>query len=488
MNRIALPRSLRIRSDTSLIARAQFVALLLAIAAALATVPPLLGSNHSPAVIGLAIAVVLGLCGWWSVGYRRGSFPLSAEPVEVLCLLFVLRVTPGNPLLPLLGLVYRSLYGSSRLAWARYVAWMAALLLAHANRGSEQLNGDVARVVAIALVPLMLNFLRSSVARLEASERRLTSLIQNSTDVVTVVGPDLAVRWQAASVESVLGWEPNELLGKCLEEIVHEEDRPAVHAYMAESERTPGLTRTLGLRLRRRGGGFRNFEAVIADRRHDASITGFVLNMRDATERLRLERNLRSLAEEREFDALHDPLTGMPNRRSLLSSIDRAIEEATVTRSSLAFLLLDLDRFKELNDTLGHHVGDQMLAALRPRLLGVVGQDGLVARLGGDEFAVLLNPGHTVEDAATIAKRLRDAVSESFEYEGLTLILEASVGIAVFPDHGTDPGRLLRHADIAMYEASAPATRSTPPARTVTRVTASPCSGSCRPRSRAASW
>jgi diguanylate cyclase (GGDEF)-like protein/PAS domain S-box-containing protein len=450
---ITLRRYLGIGSDTSLLARAQLVALLLAVVSALAIVPSLLNSDHSPLVIGLGVAAALGLSCWWTLGYRRGSFPLIAEPLEVLCLLFLLRVTPGNPLLPLLGLVFRSLYGSSRLAWARYVAWMAALLIAHSDRGSTQLNADLPRVASLALVPLMLNFLRSSVARLESSERRMKSLVQNSTDVVTVVGPDLAVRWQANSVSRVLGWEPDDLLGSIFEDIVHEDDRPKVRSYMAESEQKPGITRTLALRLRRRNGGFRNFEVVIADRRHDASITGFVLNMRDATERLRLERDLRSLASQREFDALHDHLTGLPNRRSLFTSIDHAIAKARVAQSRLALLLIDLDRFKELNDTLGHHVGDQMLRELRPRLLGVVGDDGLVARLGGDEFAVLLNPGNTAEDAHAIATRLREAVSQSFAYEGLSLVLEASVGIAVFPEHGTDAGRLLRHADIAMYEA-----------------------------------
>ena len=450
---ITLRKRLGIGSDWSLLARARLVALVLAVISAIAVVPSLLGSNRSAAVIGLGVVAAFGLSYWWTLGYRRGSFPLVAEPAEVLCLLFLLRVTPGNPLLPLLGLVFRSLYGSSRLAWARYVAWMAALLLAHADRGSAQLNADLPRVASLALVPLMLNFLRSSVARLESSERRLTSLIQNSTDVVTVVGPDLGVRWQANSVSRVLGWEPSDLLGRSFEEIVHEDDRPEVRSYMTESEQTPGITRTLGLRLRRRNGGFRNFEVVVADRRHDASITGFVLNMRDATERLRLERDLRSLVSQREFDALHDHLTGLPNRRSLFTSIDHAIAKARATQSRLALLLLDLDRFKELNDTLGHHVGDQMLRELRPRLLGVVGDDGLVARLGGDEFAVLLNPGHTAEDASGVATRLREAVAESFAYEGLTLILEASVGVAMFPEHGTDPGRLLRHADIAMYEA-----------------------------------
>src|ERR1700744_1719341 len=106
MQPVTLRRPFHVGLQSSLLARAQLVALLLAIVAALAMVPPLLGSNHSAVIIALGVVVVLGLCAWWTMGYRRGSFPLAAEPLEVLCLLFVLHVPPGNPLLPLLGLVF----------------------------------------------------------------------------------------------------------------------------------------------------------------------------------------------------------------------------------------------------------------------------------------------------------------------------------------------------------------------------------------------
>ena len=295
MESITLRRYLRIGSESSLLARARLVTLLLAVIGALAVIPSLIGSDHSAVIIGCGIAVLLGLSCWWVSGYRRGSFPLAAEPVEVLCLFFVLHVAPGNPLLPLLGLLFRSLYGSFWLAWATVRRLDGSTVAGAPVRGSTQVDGDLARAAGVALLPLMVPFFRASVARLETSERRLKSLIQNSTDVVTVVGGDLAVRWQADSVSRVLGWEPNDLLGRSLEEIVHEEDRPKVRNYVAESEQTPGLTSHSGLRLRRRDAGFRNFEVVIADRRDDASVAGFVLNMRDATERLRLERDLRSL-------------------------------------------------------------------------------------------------------------------------------------------------------------------------------------------------
>jgi diguanylate cyclase (GGDEF)-like protein/PAS domain S-box-containing protein len=452
-----LPATLRRRltggASPSLLARARLVLLALAVASDLAMVPPLVGSRHAAAIVGASVAILLALAAYWIRGYRRATFVVAAEPLEVLAVLVLVHEVPGNPLLPLLGLLFRSLYGSSLLAWARYFAWMAALLAGHAGRGATELNADLLRAVGTGLVPLMANFLRSSIDRLEESERRMKSLVQNTTDVVTIVGPDLSVRWQANSVLRVLGWMPGDLLGKSFQEIVHEDDRDQVRSYVAASGQQPGLTQTLTLRLRHRSGDVRHFEVVIADRRHDASVSGFVLNMRDATERLGLERDLRELAVQREYDALHDPLTGLPNRRSLFAALDEATRQANRVGTQIALLLIDLDRFKELNDTLGHHVGDEILREMRPRLQGIVGDAGLLSRLGGDEFAVLMRPGADVGDARLYAYRLLEAIARPFEYEGLTLILEASVGIATFPDPAADADTLLRYADIAMYEA-----------------------------------
>jgi diguanylate cyclase (GGDEF)-like protein len=178
-----------------------------------------------------------------------------------------------------------------------------------------------------------------------------------------------------------------------------------------------------------------------------------VLNLRDATKRLQLERDLLDLANQRQHDALHDPLTGLPNRRSLFAALNDSIARARDEPQQLSLLLIDLDRFKEVNDTLGHHVGDQLLREFRPRLNGIVEGAGLLARLGGDEFAVLMNPGSTVGEAVELAQQLRAATERRFHYEGMTLLIEASVGIAIYPDHALDAEALLQRADIAMYAA-----------------------------------
>ena len=115
------------------------------------------------------------------------------------------------------------------------------------------------------------------------------------------------------------------------------------------------------LRMRHTDGSFTPFDVVASNRLHDASVEGFVLNLREATERVELERELRALAAQREHDANHDPLTGLANRRKLFGRLEAAIAEAKAGRLKLPLLLIDLDHFKELNDTLGHQAGDRLL-------------------------------------------------------------------------------------------------------------------------------
>ena len=164
----------------------------------------------------------------------------------------------------------------------------------------------------------------------------------------------------------------------------------------------------------------------------------------------------RSLAFERvAYQALHDGLTGLPNRVLLRDRIGQAIRQADRDQVPAALLVIDLDRFKEVNDTLGHHYGDQLLVAVAERLRGVLRQVDTVARLGGDEFAVLLPKMTATEDVAAVAAKLHLELQAPFPLEGLNLDVEASIGAALYPDHGTDPDELLQRADIAMYAAKA---------------------------------
>ena len=160
-----------------------------------------------------------------------------------------------------------------------------------------------------------------------------------------------------------------------------------------------------------------------------------------------------AVSRAKEHQALHDVLTGLPNRALFRDRMHQAIAAARRTRLLVAVMVIDLDRFKEVNDTLGHHVGDLLLDQVGPRLSGCLRESDTVARLGGDEFGIVLAGLHGAETASRVAEKLLRALAEPFPAHGLELDVGASIGVALFPAHGEDPDTLLQRADVAMYQA-----------------------------------
>lgn len=159
------------------------------------------------------------------------------------------------------------------------------------------------------------------------------------------------------------------------------------------------------------------------------------------------------IARARAEEQLRDPLTGLPNRQWLLERAWTALDEAERLGTRAALVLIDLDRFRAVNDTLGHLAGDRLLLQIADRLRQALPEDAEAARLGGDEFAVLLPVADSTTSAQRIARHLVAELSSPLDLDGLTLVLEASAGLAVFPDHALDAEGLLRRADVAMYQA-----------------------------------
>jgi diguanylate cyclase (GGDEF)-like protein len=169
----------------------------------------------------------------------------------------------------------------------------------------------------------------------------------------------------------------------------------------------------------------------------------------------RASRRLRTQAAENARLALLDPLTGLPNRRLFNDRLDRAAAVSARSGLPLALLLLDIDRFKDVNDTLGHPRGDALLVEVANRLRRTIRDSDTVARLGGDEFAVLLPVVESIDSAQAFAGRVRAVFDEPFDLEGMLLHVDTSVGLAVLPDHADDVTSLMARADIAMYTAKA---------------------------------
>jgi diguanylate cyclase (GGDEF)-like protein/PAS domain S-box-containing protein len=175
-------------------------------------------------------------------------------------------------------------------------------------------------------------------------------------------------------------------------------------------------------------------------------LTHWVAFLRDVTAAKHQVTSLR-------HQATHDALTGLPNRTLLFDALESAIGRARAAGATLALMLMDLDRFKEVNDTFGHHFGDALLKQVAFRLQNQMRGDDVVARLGGDEFAVVLPTETDSSSPAVTARRILNSLEQQFVIEGQVLEVGASIGIALYPEHGTDARTLLRRADVAMYTA-----------------------------------
>lgn len=197
---------------------------------------------------------------------------------------------------------------------------------------------------------------------------------------------------------------------------------------------------------KRAGGAEFELDLQLVPIEDSGELTHWVAFARDITAQKNQVSSLR-------HQAMHDSLTGLPNRTLLFDALERSIEVARADKSSLALMLMDLDRFKEVNDTFGHHFGDALLRQVAFRLHNQLRGDDVVARLGGDEFAVVLSRTADAQSAAFTARRILNALEQPFVIESQVLEVGASIGIALYPEHGTDARTLLRNADVAMYAA-----------------------------------
>ena len=287
---------------------------------------------------------------------------------------------------------------------------------------------------------------RRAEAGLEARDRRFRSLIENSSDGITVMEPDGAITFDSQSVATILGLPAGSRVGSSVFDFIHPDDRVAARALLAEmTGGTLAGTTSIELRGRHGDGSWRSFEARVTNLMDTPDIEGIVLNFRDVTERKLLESRLT-------HRAFHDPLTELPNRALLLDRIEHAIATQKRTGELLAVLFIDLDDFKTVNDGLGHGAGDQVLCTVGQRLLTCLREADTCARLGGDEFGILLegldDPGEAYDIGARALEVLGDPITTT---EGVTS-LSASLGIVVSSDT-QDPAALIRDADLAMYQA-----------------------------------
>ncbi|MEJ2287032.1 MAG: EAL domain-containing protein [Deinococcales bacterium] len=282
------------------------------------------------------------------------------------------------------------------------------------------------------------------------SEQRFRLLAEHMQDLVCLHDRDGRYEYVSPSSVTVLGYGPEELVGRDPYELIHEEDRQRVRESAHQRLFEGQASVQVGYRIRHADGHHIWLETMAQPVRDErGEVVNLVTSSRDITERKRIEERLVQ-------GALFDELTGLPNRVLLLDRLRQALSRSARNEAwRFALLFLDLDRFKVVNDSLGHNAGDELLKSLGTRLKSCVRGSDTVARLGGDEFCVLIEDVDGPDHATATAARIQSALTEPFTLHGNDIFTSASIGIAFSAPQYRDPQELLRDADIAMYRAKA---------------------------------
>jgi len=294
--------------------------------------------------------------------------------------------------------------------------------------------------------------------QLRESEKLHRYIVNKSPDIVYILDSQGRFTFINKRVESLLGYKMKEVIGKHYSEIVHEDDLEK--AQFKFNERRTGQRASINIELKlkcKNKDQTRNFDNRLLpieinsvgvystkDSKGSNKFIGTYGIARDITDRIEAEEIIR-------FQAYHDMLTRLPNRTLLKDRLNQAITHARRNMTNLSVMFLDLDRFKLINDTLGHIVGDHLLQAVAMRLRHCLREGDTLARIGGDEFTLLLPEVESREDAEVIARKIIKSLKMPFKIDSHELFVSTSIGISHYPEDGETMESLIKHADIAMY-------------------------------------
>jgi diguanylate cyclase (GGDEF)-like protein/PAS domain S-box-containing protein len=396
----------------------------------------------------------------WSLAKMRGYYlPGDFQDVMYLSCYVPMVASAREQLRSMAAPARASSSTSDALARALpYAAMLAAfLVLVYLSRGNVIGPANVMTMIVFSLT-LLLMVRQSVVLRGDALVRekraarlvedRYASLIANASDVIMIVGADGVLRFASPSSERTLGLKPAEITGKSLPELWEGEDAEKLRAFLVEvgAASPSGTIGPVELRVER-GAKCYVVETVGSNLTEDPAVAGLALNFRDISERKALEEQLRQLA-------FHDPLTLLANRNLFRDRVQHALTLALHGTECVAVMFLDLDNFKNINDSLGHDAGDRLLQAVAQRIVKTTRASDTVARLGGDEFAVLMEGIERLSEVGRVADALVESLNLPFQLDGREVRVGASVGVAISAaEAGAEA--LLSNADIAMYHAKA---------------------------------
>lgn len=301
----------------------------------------------------------------------------------------------------------------------------------------------VGLILLAAAVPAVLGHRLATVRR--RAEERFQALVHHSADCITVLDGTGRIVYDSPNVAAVLGFPPGTRLGMRGSELLHAADRAHAREVFAGVLAAPDGTATFQGRATHHDGSYRWMDVTLTNLLDQPAVRGVVLNAKDVSDS-------HHLREQLAFQATHDGLTGLPNRRMLSDKLAGSLRETPDRVPMAAVLVVDLDQFKSVNDSLGHRAGDELLRQVGARLGRCVRTQDLLARVGGDEFVALLEGVATRDEATAVAERIVTALRQPFQILGSPVTIGASVGVS-FTSPGATVDEVLGDADTAMGRA-----------------------------------
>jgi diguanylate cyclase len=289
-------------------------------------------------------------------------------------------------------------------------------------------------------------------SRLKRSEKLHRFIVNSSPDIIYILDENGCFSFLNSKIEQLLGYSRADLIGRHIVNLVEEDDLDKARYFFDQTMHSQSAPRSIELALKPREGGRSKhyFELALWPVDESAELNGAARSYRvygtarDITDRMEAEAFIN-------FQAYHDLLTRLPNRSLFKDRLSMALTQASRNNQRLAVMFIDLDRFKVINDSLGHTMGDRLLQAVSQRLLSCIRKGDTLSRFGGDEFTLLLPDTEDAIAAVQVAEKILESIKDPFKLGGHDIHVGASIGIAVYPEAGTTLDTLIKNADIAMY-------------------------------------
>jgi diguanylate cyclase (GGDEF)-like protein/PAS domain S-box-containing protein len=371
-------------------------------------------------LVGLACSALCGLLVWSVAGRMVRPLEAIADAADAI------RGGDVNTQMP----VYHGVDEGGRLAESLY---KLVQTLINQKTGLQHLNEELQQDIERR-------------ERIEEGMRLSASVFANSGEGILVTDPEQKILTVNQAFCDITGYRIDEVIGQTPRILHSGKQGPNFYRNMWNTLQLKGRWEGEVWNRRKDCSVFPEWLTISAVRNEKGVLTHYVAIFTDITERKAAEERILHLAQ-------HDTLTGLPNRMLFLDRLEQALHQAHRANSQVALLFMDLDRFKNINDSLGHHVGDQLLIEVSKLLGDCVSEGDTIARLGGDEFVIILPQIAKAQDAAHVALRIIGALARTFEIASYQLSVTASLGVAVYPEDGDDAMTLMKNADTAMYHA-----------------------------------